>query len=90
MKITDQHLATLTNLISNVKGLDDAVKRYEKGDFPRVELTKDVKKRFCFDVHSIAMINAQPDFMSDMYKYMDDDHIYTALKFILKDHIKGL
>ena len=89
MKITEQHLDTLINLISNVKNLDVAVKRYETRDFPHADRTFDVKMRFCFDVYSYAM-RGESDFSHSMYKYMNDDHIYTALKFILKDHIKGL
>lgn len=56
------------------------VKVYQSGDYPRSEFTKDVQRRFCFDLLFGAGLNK---FASDnLYSYLDDEHIFTALKTI--------
>ena len=56
------------------------VKEYQSGDYPRSEFTKDVQRRFCFDLLWAAGLNK---FTCDnLYSYLNDDHIYTALKTI--------
>ena len=56
------------------------VEEYQRGEYPRAEFTKDVQKRFCFDLMFDAGLSK---FASDhLYTYLDDDHIFTALKAI--------
>jgi hypothetical protein len=56
------------------------VQEYQRGEYPRSEFTKDVQRRFCFDLMYGAGLN---QFASDhLYSYLNDDHIYTALKTI--------
>ena len=56
------------------------VEEYQSGDYPRAESTKDVQRRFCFDLMYGSGLS---QFASDhLYPYLNDDHIFTALKAI--------
>jgi len=84
MKIKQQHFDHLKVEIETVlfKYNQDnkLVEEYQRGDYPRAESTQDVQRRFCFDVMYGAGLNK---FVCDsLYPYLDDDHIYTALKAI--------
>ena len=48
---------------------------------PRI---KDLTKRLCFDVMYRSELGSPTCFtIDDIYKYANDDHIYTALKHII-------
>ena len=84
MKIKQQHFDHLKVEIETVlfKYNQDnkLVEEYQRGDYPRAESTQDVQRRFCFDVMYGAGLNK---FVCDsLYPYLNDDHIYTALKAI--------
>jgi hypothetical protein len=84
MKIRPDHLNHLKIEIDEVlfqyNQDNKLVKEYQSGDYPRSEFTKDVQKRFCFDLMYGAGLS---QFVSDhLYSYLNDDHIYTALKTI--------
>ena len=73
-----QHLKTEINVI--LSKYDRLVEEYETGQFPRSEKVKDLQRRFCFDVLFGAGLSR---WVSDnLYPYMNDDHLYTALKAI--------
>lgn len=85
MKIKQEHFDHLQTAIDQVlaqyndKG--QLVSEYERGLFPRSEKTKDLQRRFCFDLLFGAGLTK---FVCDeLYPYLNDDHIYTALKAIV-------
>jgi len=84
MKITKEHYATMKREIDAVLNKYNAdnklVHEYEAGQFARADKVKDLQKRFCFDLLYGAGLN---NFVSDsLYPYLNDDHIYTALRSI--------
>lgn len=84
MKIKKEHFDHLQTSINQVlaqyNNKGQLVAEYEQGLFPRSEKTKDLQKRFCFDLLYGAGLNK---FVCDeLYAYLHDDHIYTALKAI--------
>ena len=84
MKIKAEHLAHIKTEIEKVLAIHNAngelVAAYEKGEFARAEQCKDYQKRFCFDLSYAAGLNK---FICDeLYSYMDDTHLYTALKSV--------
>ena len=52
---------------------------YEKGEFHNFEKTKDLQLRFCYDLFWAAGLSK---YCSDNLRYLNDNHIYTALKKI--------
>lgn len=81
MKIKPEHFQHLkTEIEAILSKYDRLVEEYETGQFPRSEKVKDLQKRFCFDLLHGAGLNRFV--CNDLYSYMNDDHIYTALKAI--------
>lgn len=79
MKIKAEHLEHLRIEIQKV--LDrypNIVNEYETGQFARSNKVKDLQKRFCFDLSFGAGLNQF--ICNELYPYMNDDHLYTALK----------
>lgn len=81
MKITPDDYSKLEVAINTVlekHNPDGAlVEAYETGQFPRSEKVKDLQMRFCFDLLHAARVDVH-----DMYRYLNDDHVYTALRAI--------
>ena len=87
MKIKKEHFDHLQTSINQVlaqyNDQGQLVAEYERGLFPRSEKTKDLQRRFCFDLLFGAGLNK---FVCDeLYPYLNDDHIYTALKAIVPE-----
>lgn len=92
MKIKYDHLETLKKYVWN-DGVNNAMEvfqvktgacllgKYSRLEIPRAENVKDIDKRFCFDMFYYARIPSE--FVSELYAYLNDDQIYTALKHIL-------
>jgi hypothetical protein len=81
MKIKPEHFEHLkTEIEAILSKYDRVVDEYEKGQFPRSEKVKDLQKRFCFDVLYGAGLSKWV--CDNLYPYMNDDHLYTALKAI--------
>ncbi len=92
MKIKYDHLEKLKTMIWN-DGVQTAMgvfqvnsgacllKKYERLEIPRAEYVKDIQRRFCFDMLYYARIPSE--FMDELYSYMNDEQIFTALKHIL-------
>jgi hypothetical protein len=81
LKIKPEHLEHLREKISEV--LDNnptAVKDYESGNFPRSEQVKDLQKRFCFDMLYASVSSKWV--CDNLCPYLDDRHIYSALKAV--------
>ena len=81
MKIKAEHLQHLKAEIAPILlKYDRLIEEYETGQFPRSEKVKDLQKRFCFDLlHGAGLSRWVSD---NLYPYMNDSHIYTALKAI--------
>jgi len=84
MKIKPKHFEHIKTEIDAVllkyNQDDRLVEEYRQGLYPRADKTKDVQRRFCFDVMYGAGLSG---FVCDkLYPYLNDDHIYTALKAI--------
>ena len=92
MKITSTDFDKLSLMIGEVKGLEIANKNYLKGKMPNYQPGIDIKKRFCFDVYTFAYSRSEEyrNFAMSLYKYMNDDHIYSALKKVLSSYTKGM
>ena len=76
MKITNQHFSELdTRLQPAIKSFPHSLGEYKKSGMSH--------RRYCFDVLWHAK---QSDFVCNtLYRYMNDDHLYTALKQIIKE-----
>ena len=83
MKMTKEHYETMKHAIDAVLSnydKDKLVHEYETGQFAKADNVKDLQKRFCFDLLYDAGLN---NFVSDnLYPYLNDIHLYTALKSI--------
>lgn len=84
MKITSAHFDQLKQHIEAVLAMHnprgELVAAYERGEFARADKVQDIQKRFCFDVLFAAGINRWV--CDELYPYLNDGHIYTALKSI--------
>jgi len=56
------------------------VDEYERGKFARSYKVKDLQRRFCFDLTYGAGLSQF--IVGTLYTYLNDDHVYTALKRI--------
>jgi len=82
MKIKPDHLEHIKTAIDELWTRYDKqslISEYEKGNFPRSGKVKDLQMRFCFDLAYGAGLNK---FFCELYTYLDDTHIYTALKVV--------
>jgi hypothetical protein len=90
MKIKTEHFEYIKSEISAVllkyNANNRLVDEYRQGLYPRADKTKDVQRRFCFDVMYGAGLSKYV--CETLYPYLNDDHIYTALKAICPT-IKG-
>ena len=79
LKIKSDHLKHLKSECFKVLERNpNAVENYEQGRFSRSDSVKDLQKRFCFDLMYAAGLS---NFVAtELYEYMNDDHIYSALK----------
>lgn len=56
--------------------------------YKKNQIGKDTDKRFRWDLFwaSVGLIKIEkPNFVNDMYKYLNDDHLDTAMKKIVKE-----
>jgi len=83
MKMYKQHFDHMKAEIDKVietYGKDKLIREYETGDFARSERVKDLQRRLCFDlIHGAGLSKYIFD---NLYPYLNDEHIYTALKKI--------
>lgn len=84
MKITDTHFAELKEKIEHRLSADRqgmlSPGKYENGAFHNASKVKDLQRRYCFDV----LYSSVPAswICRELYPYLTDDHIYSALKAI--------
>lgn len=89
MKITKGHFGFLKSEIEKfllTKNISIIVNNYETGKFMNSDKVKDLQKRFCLDIFYAAKLPSH--FISDFYKYGNDENLYTALKMICPKVIK--
>lgn len=83
MKIKKEHLDRIKQLcdtvIEKAGGIEKVKTMYETGSFPRSDRVKDLNMRFRFDVFYAAM-QLDSGFTNELYEYLTDDHIHTAMK----------
>ncbi len=84
MKIKQEHLdhlkKTIGETVAKYNSNGKLVKAYQSGDFHNSDKTKDLQKRFCFDLlHGSGLTKWV---CQTLYPYMDDSHLYTALKSV--------
>ena len=82
MKIIDRHYEMLTLAIARhlIRKPYLPVK-YATRHFPRADKVKDLDKRFRWDLFYNSTTTV---FRFDLYEYLDDSHIDTALRRIVK------
>ena len=81
MKMKPEHYRHLERVIAEVlEAHPGAVDEYERGRFSRSEACTDLQQRFCFDLLHAARIGSWMN--AELYPYLNDAHIYTALKAI--------
>jgi hypothetical protein len=82
MKIKPEHFAILETAIKQ-HDTPERRARYLKGDFPRSDRTKDLNKRYRWD---LLWEFVETTFITmQIYQYANDDHIDTALRNIVGD-----
>jgi hypothetical protein len=85
MKITDEDFKKLAEMITP---LDTPERRaaYKQGNYPRSEFTRNVNKRYRWDLlFKAGGLFQQGNFMSELYRYLNDSHIDTALRKLVPD-----
>ena len=83
MKIKQEHLDHIKKVLLDryETHFPAMIESYETGLFPRADKTKDLQRRFCFDLMWGAELSTWVT--CNLYGYMNDDHLYTALKSFL-------
>ena len=85
MKIKPEHLAKLEALIEPFDTLQRRT-QYLKGAFHNADKVKDLNKRYRWDLFWDATAGTHHnELRNQMWEYMNDTHIDTALKSIVKD-----
>lgn len=90
MKMKKEHFDHLQKTITKFldeQGKSHVITMYETGNFPRSERVKNLQKRFCFDLLDHSGLTQYV--CTHLYPYLNDDHIYTALKTICPEITKG-
>ena len=79
MKMLPHHFQTLK---AAIEPLDTPQRRqiYKESRYPRAELTKDVNKRYRWDLLHAAKLGS----LSHLYEYLNDTHIDTALRNLVR------
>lgn len=76
MKIKKEHLQHMKDkILPNITG--EIIHAYETGNFVRSEKTKDFQIRFNFDM--LCRFLGSAWICDNLYTYMNDDHIKSAL-----------
>jgi hypothetical protein len=82
MKIKKHHLEHIKTQVDIVlEQYPNVASQYEKGLFANSDKVKNLQMRFCFDVAKAAKLNVF--FCEELYSYLTDTHIFTALKHCL-------
>lgn len=86
MKMNAEDFEFLNKAIQGIidnYGEEKLVKDYEQGNFTNAYRVTDLQMRFCFDILWLAhkdVAGFKEFHLKRLYSYLNDDHIYTALK----------
>jgi hypothetical protein len=80
MKMRQSDLHILQSAI-RVHDTPERRARYLAGDFKGAERTKDINKRYRWDL--CWLVRLEPEDWTRLYAYLNDDHIDTALRSIV-------
>ena len=81
MKMTQEHYQHIEAKIQEfIEANPEVVDIYETGRFNRAEAVKDLQTRFNFDMFNFAVPSIWV--CDNLYSYLNDTHIRTALKRI--------
>ena len=84
MKMTTQHFTTLKRSIDKVIADNPSIRYdYIAGDFPRADLVNDLDKRFRWDMFHFSKRYWSGLTVNDLYEYINDVNIDTALRRIV-------
>ena len=85
MKMKPEHFTILKTAIDSIlEKHPELPGQYKRGEFPRAEKTRDLQRRFCFDLFYASGIKIGDGIGThgDINGDYDDSHIYTALRAI--------
>lgn len=82
MKMTLTHYDELKKLCISVK---EKYPNITPESYRLNKIGKDTDERFRWDLFHTANKRARADFLHDLYKYLHDDQVRTALKRIVKE-----
>lgn len=80
MKMTPEHCQLIKDAIVPMDTAERR-QRYVRGDYPNAAKTKDLDKRYRWDL--FCQMPKPSGFVQSLYDYMNDDHIDTALRGIV-------
>lgn len=80
MKMKPEHFKEIKAKIDALLATSELQEAYEHGRFPNSNKTKDLNKRFRWDLLSIAY--GSRNIVQNLYPYLNDSHIDTALRAI--------
>lgn len=89
LKMSEKHQMRLSELLQEIGStkLDAYAETIRDGQAPRMDENTDKTMRYCFDVFSV-LIRGRSGLLDDLYKYLNDDHIYSYLKRRLAVHLE--
>ena len=86
MKITTEHY---NQLLEAITPLRDNLAWHKENVLSKDERVRDINKRLRWDAFSLVAPHATPSgdwpLIDTLYKYLDDDHIDTALRKVMKE-----
>lgn len=81
MKMSQAHYAHIETAIkAKLENWPTAAADYAAGNFIRSERVKNLQQRFCFDLLYASIPSSWV--CDELYPYLDDSHIFTALRKI--------
>lgn len=85
MKMTQLHYNTLKNYIKEmVDGLGDELSIYVK-NMRKLNTNRDVEKIIRWNLYHGVRLDKQTELTKQLYEYLNDNHIDTALKRIMTE-----
>lgn len=83
MKIKPEHFQALKGAIGWMD-TDERRLQYLAGDFINADKVKDLDRRYRWDLMWDIPVEIRRPVLNAMYEYMNDDHIDTALRKIVR------
>jgi hypothetical protein len=81
MKISDKHFSELKSKLDEY--MVNRSLKYLLAHYVKEKMGKDPLRLLCFNVFYQLDITWRNAFLTEFYKYANDDHLFTALKQIL-------